>query len=344
MNLPRDPSMQDVARQAGVSVMTVSRVLRDDPRHSEEVRARVLDAVRGLGYRKNPLIAGLMSRVRRGKSAGTVRPTLALLHTVTQKGMHPNLQHFRDAVAARCDEHGCRLVKLPFLARGVSVARTMRIVRARGVDGLVIEHINAGDWDGRGDFDLNLTGMASVAIGLALREPRLHTIVTDDHANMQLALRRTEAAGRRRVGLIELEMMHLANRGIRTATMREWQSRWPVREQVPSLLVPEDTTIDAPVVRRWLQRHRPEVVLTTHLPLIRSYLSMRPRGVELVVLGWHPELPAGTVGVNPNWTEIGRVAVDELIGQIAHNEFGVPRHPRTILVSGTWVEGKSATA
>ncbi len=47
------PTMRDVADRAGVSTMTVSRVLKDDARVSEATRRRVLAAVDALGYRLN---------------------------------------------------------------------------------------------------------------------------------------------------------------------------------------------------------------------------------------------------------------------------------------------------
>ena len=49
----------DVARDAGVGVGTVSRVLNDHPRVAEATRARVMEAIDRLGYRPNPLARGL---------------------------------------------------------------------------------------------------------------------------------------------------------------------------------------------------------------------------------------------------------------------------------------------
>ncbi|MEW1773636.1 LacI family DNA-binding transcriptional regulator [Streptomyces sp. NPDC086777] len=47
------PTMQDVGKLAQVSAMTVSRVLKNDPRVSEATRERVFAAVDRLGYRLN---------------------------------------------------------------------------------------------------------------------------------------------------------------------------------------------------------------------------------------------------------------------------------------------------
>lgn len=45
------PKIGDVARMAGVSIKTVSRVLNKEPRVAEDTRARVNTAVAALNYR-----------------------------------------------------------------------------------------------------------------------------------------------------------------------------------------------------------------------------------------------------------------------------------------------------
>lgn len=58
----RAPVMRDVARLAGVSHQTVSRVLNDSPMVSEESRTRVEAAVGQLGYRRHASARALASR------------------------------------------------------------------------------------------------------------------------------------------------------------------------------------------------------------------------------------------------------------------------------------------
>ena len=63
-------SIKDVARYAGVSSATVSRVLANKPYSSEDTRSRVLAAVKALGYRPNRIARSL--RVRRSSVVGLV--------------------------------------------------------------------------------------------------------------------------------------------------------------------------------------------------------------------------------------------------------------------------------
>src|SRR5258706_13515591 len=69
------PRSVEVARLAGVSPKTVSRVFNDEPYVSEEVRRRVREAADGLGYRLNNAARALASG--RSRSIGVVGPGAA---------------------------------------------------------------------------------------------------------------------------------------------------------------------------------------------------------------------------------------------------------------------------
>ncbi len=56
------PTLHDVAGRVGVSPRTVSRVVNDQGGFSNSTRERVMEAVRELGYRPNPMARGLITR------------------------------------------------------------------------------------------------------------------------------------------------------------------------------------------------------------------------------------------------------------------------------------------
>ncbi|MGN9845973.1 LacI family DNA-binding transcriptional regulator [Nonomuraea sp. H19] len=67
---PRLPVMADVAKEAGVSHQTVSRVLNDHPNVRADTRARVEAAITRLGYRRNLVARALVTR--RSRTLGVV--------------------------------------------------------------------------------------------------------------------------------------------------------------------------------------------------------------------------------------------------------------------------------
>ncbi|WP_077000847.1 LacI family DNA-binding transcriptional regulator [Variovorax sp. KK3] len=77
--------MRDVAKAAGVSLMTVSRALREPQRLSEETRKTVLDAVKKIGYVPNSIAANLASN--RSSVVGQIVPSIQnSLYAETLKG------------------------------------------------------------------------------------------------------------------------------------------------------------------------------------------------------------------------------------------------------------------
>jgi DNA-binding LacI/PurR family transcriptional regulator len=123
---PRRAVMADVARQAGVSVMTVSRVLNGFTGVAEETRRRVEAAVTALGYHANTaarVLAGGRSR------------TLGVLAVETEQ-FGPSHMLFGIEAAARDAGH---LLSFVTLSRsGNDMAATLERLRASHVQGTIV--------------------------------------------------------------------------------------------------------------------------------------------------------------------------------------------------------------
>ncbi|TCS95067.1 catabolite control protein A [Hazenella coriacea] len=68
-------TIYDVAREAGVSMATVSRVVNGNPNVKPATRKKVLDVIRSLGYRPNAVARGLASK--RTTTVGVVIPDIS---------------------------------------------------------------------------------------------------------------------------------------------------------------------------------------------------------------------------------------------------------------------------
>lgn len=68
-------SIKDVAKEAGVSIATVSRVLNDIDVVNEDTKKKVLDAIKKLGYRPNIVARSL--KTQRTKTIGILLPDIS---------------------------------------------------------------------------------------------------------------------------------------------------------------------------------------------------------------------------------------------------------------------------
>ncbi len=121
------PSMADVARLAGVSSQTVSRVSNGQANVDEATRARVLEAMQTLGYRPNGAARALKSG--RFHAIGVIMTTLQTLGNIRTL----------DAIATEAAHADYSVLLMPITdrtLRGVSGAYQRMSVQA--VDGAVI--------------------------------------------------------------------------------------------------------------------------------------------------------------------------------------------------------------
>lgn len=180
----RTPVMRDVARLAGVSHQTVSRVLNASPMVSDDVRARVEAAVEQLGYRRNDSARALASR--RTMNLGVV--------SVGTWQYGPSVLLFAITEAARDAGYRTSLIGLPSID-GSNMRAALDQLTRDSVDGIVIM--------------APLTAAATAVQGirtdvpLVMFEPGLHngtTLVSIDEAlGARLATRHLLDLGHRTV-------------------------------------------------------------------------------------------------------------------------------------------------
>jgi DNA-binding LacI/PurR family transcriptional regulator len=124
---PRAVVMADVAKLAGVSLQTVSRVINDSPHVRDETRERVQDAMRKLEYRPNPVARALVTG--RSRTLGVVS------FDTTLHGPASTL--FGIERAAHEADYFVSIVSLRELTSAAVVSAVERL-RDQGVDGILV--------------------------------------------------------------------------------------------------------------------------------------------------------------------------------------------------------------
>ncbi|MEY9851877.1 DNA-binding LacI/PurR family transcriptional regulator [Leifsonia sp. EB41] len=123
----RPPGMTDVARVAGVSAQTVSRVLSGHPNVQQKTRAKVLAAVEQLGYRKNNAARVLSSG--RSRTIGVVQlQTSFYSRTAIAVGIEE---------AARAAGYSVSAATSPSLDAS-SIEEAMSRLADQGVEGIIL--------------------------------------------------------------------------------------------------------------------------------------------------------------------------------------------------------------
>jgi len=120
------PTLDDVARKAGVSTATVSRCLNDPERVVTATRERVMSAVTTLGY--TPNFAARVMAAKRSFTIGAIIPTME--NAIFARG----LQAFQEEI----HRQGYTLLVSSSAYRPENEEEQIRTLVARGADGLLL--------------------------------------------------------------------------------------------------------------------------------------------------------------------------------------------------------------
>ncbi len=332
-------SLRDLAARLGVSHTTVSLALRNSPRLTPAMRQRVQREAQRAGYHVDPAVAALMARLRTIRTE-SVRETLGFVTAwATRDGWReaPNHARFFAGVERRAREAGFALDKFWLKEPGMTSQRMSRILRARGIRGLILcslPHVG-------GRLALDWKHFACVTKGLTVQHPPVHRVVSSHYEDMHLVLQELNRRRYRRVGLVLGEALSVRVDRAWLASFLLHQQDVDEGDRVPPLIARTPAAEDDFV--RWHELHRPDVILFSDQP-VRTWLERRqvsvPREVGLVHLDWSPEL-APLAGLDSNPELLGEAAVDLLVGQLQANELGIPKHEKIIAVRGQWVAGAS---
>lgn len=339
--------MQDVADALGVAKATVSRAFRNHPKCGAELRARILAKAQEMGYTPDPLQRVHMAQVRAGRpeaAAGTVIWMLDYLPYENRVEVCASNSRFMRGARARAESLGLKLEMFRPQDHGFDDAALKRVMRARGISGAIVAPMRRA----HSTLDLDFEGVAAVAIAHSLERPVLHRVSHDHYKAIWAAMDRLRELGLKRVGLAV--GAPLAERlGWRWhAAYAEYCRAHTDMVKAPPLesvwFLNHDAMRDGALA--WAKRHRFDVVMSVDSWINDALKSDRKtRGVRYCELDWYPGKTNGAyLRIDQNFEQLGAAAVEEVVAQWGRQEYGVPKEPKTILLSGKLLGSEERSA
>jgi DNA-binding LacI/PurR family transcriptional regulator len=180
----RRTSMRDVAREAGISLQTVSRVANGEPNVNHDTRDRVLEVMRDLGYRPN-----LAARAMRRGSFQTIGIVYQGLHAV-------GTRRTVEAVSEYAALQGYATTLMPIAAAtGFATSGSFTRLEEMAVDVIVCIITSQAEFETRVQFP---KGMHAILIG-PQSNPDVSALDSDQTGGTTQAMRHLLDAGHRTV-------------------------------------------------------------------------------------------------------------------------------------------------
>ena len=189
-------TLDDIARELGVSKTTVSRVISGKGRISEQTRLRVLDFINSQGFRPNAVAKSL---------AQSRTHNLAL---VLPDGSALDYSFFQECVPGICavaSQHDCDVLLC------MDGGQLERVLANRKVDGVILARSEA---DSPAVEALKQAGLPFVAVGEP-SDPSVTFVDNDNRGACRALTERLLAAGLSRVALLGGEESHCVTRSRR---------------------------------------------------------------------------------------------------------------------------------
>lgn len=209
-------TIREVARQAGVSVSTVSRVLNDYPFVSAEARRRVVAAMEQLDYR--PDMAARSMRTGTSRAVGFVVPDIT----------NPVFAGIAKGVDEILQEQGYSLVLAHSGNDPAHEAKQLEMLAHRRIEGLIVA---VADEEEPGLHERLSRFRACVLFDREVDGSGADLVCTDHEAGMTQALTHLAGLGHRRIALVAGNPSQYASRARVTAYRRAASALGLVRDR-----------------------------------------------------------------------------------------------------------------
>ncbi|PTX94837.1 LacI family transcriptional regulator [Verrucomicrobia bacterium LW23] len=336
-------TLRAVAAAAGVHFSTASLALSDSPKLPKATRERIQAIATELGYKQDAALAAL-NAYRKVKQNATFQATLAIVTN------HPKPDGWRVYVTGAESYTGMQsqASKLGYNLEEFSVANgetdfrvLNRTLTARNISGIIAVPM----LQPHARIELDWHKFSAIALGFSMDYPSLHRVASAHLRNTERCMNHLYKLGYRRVGLAMLRQVHERVARLHGAGYDTTIRLYPEMARIPFFTPSDyDREYTPEALASWIRRYRIDAVMTSHQGDLLNFLPKAgiriPEDIGVINLA-----AAGTgiaeTGIHESNEQIGRTAINLLVGMLHRDERGVPRTPIQTLVDGDWVEGNT---
>jgi len=326
-----NPTLNDVARLAGLSLSAASYALRGARNIPPATAERVKAAAKTLGYRANPRVTELMTHIRRGQPVARGERIAFIWSDAPWK--ERSFQPFFQGVQARAAELGYGIEEFWLEEPGMTPIRLANILRSRGITGLILSPLH---YNSHFELGWDWSLFSAAILGNAACTPELHRAGHHHYLGMRMAMEKLMEQGCSRIAT-------LLDPAINDRAKRAWSASFlehhPDRERSRAYLRFDSDPRKTPLLA-WLKKIRADALVCC-TPIAKQLCpanSNRCGGRRIAVLDRNTS-GSRWDGVEQGEVVMGEQAIDLVAGQLTHNERGAPQHPKMLLFPGIWVQG-----
>jgi LacI family transcriptional regulator len=324
------PSLRDLAKASGFSLVTASRALHNDPLVRAETQELIAATAKKIGYEVNPFVGKFMSSMRRQQKVGFKGALAIIWHDPPIFPKGGMLTQIREAATNRALELGYCADE--FSLSDYRSDRLIKILQCRGIRGLLISPPLCTV--GKTRLRLDVSSFASVTLGWALLHPFLHTTRVDHYRVMQMALHHAR---------------HKFGRGIAvfcgSASDRRADHSWkaaflahhPAGEAIAGKLFFDSANPNSDRIMPILQKYRVRSIITESLGRVPDWVHTEVPKENLIYLSDPGETPCSG-WINQRWDLSGTWGIDLLTACMERREYGIPTFQKVTLVPPQWIE------
>lgn len=336
--MPLRITINDIARECGISKSTVARALSNHPHVNVLTRALVAEKASELGYRPDPSLRVLAQH--RWNKPFEKGPALAVVAVGERKVVGRTWWGFCQPLTAAAQKLGYHLNEF-FTGDYPSMKKLGQVIEARGIRGVIFLPVvepmrgEALDW----------SRFSAVSCGIGEFRLPIHSVDISFFSAVRLCWKQCRAKGYKRIGACLYSLPGPdTNDSLRHAAVLYEQSLLP-RGHTKIPIFKGEIGDDAGFLE-WYDNHRPDVLISlspTAYWLLKGKGVRAPEDVGFCVVDLGAANGIEASGALSQRGRVAEFAIHWLDQMLRTNELGLPAIADEMFIEPVWTEGRTLT-